>query len=40
MASKRITLSTVSIAKMIRKMADDNVKFNLAISLHAATDTT
>ncbi len=25
---------------MIRKMADDNVKFNLAVSLHAATDKT
>lgn len=36
MASKRITLSTVGITKMIRSMADDNVKFNLAISLHAA----
>lgn len=40
MASKRITLSTVGIAKMIRKMADDNVKFNLAVSLHAALDDT
>lgn len=36
MASKRITLSTVGIAKMIMKMADDNVKFNLAVSLHSA----
>ena len=36
MASKRITLSTVGIAKMIIKMADDNVKFNLAVSLHSA----
>jgi 23S rRNA (adenine2503-C2)-methyltransferase len=40
MASKRITLSTVGIAKMIRKMADDGVKFNLAVSLHAAIDAT
>ena len=40
MASKRITLSTVGIAKMIIKMADDNVKFNLAVSLHAALDKT
>ncbi len=40
MASRRITLSTVGIAKMIVKMADDNVKFNLAVSLHAATDKT
>jgi 23S rRNA (adenine2503-C2)-methyltransferase len=35
---KRITISTAGIAKMIRKLADDNVKFNLAISLHAADD--
>jgi 23S rRNA (adenine2503-C2)-methyltransferase len=34
----RITVSTVGIVKMIRQLADDNVKFNLAISLHAATD--
>jgi 23S rRNA (adenine2503-C2)-methyltransferase len=40
MASKRITLSTVGIAKMIMKMADDGVKFNLAVSLHAALDKT
>lgn len=40
MASKRITLSTVGLAKMIVKMADDNVKFNLAVSLHAAIDKT
>jgi 23S rRNA (adenine2503-C2)-methyltransferase len=36
MASKRLTLSTVGIAKMIVKMADDGVKFNLAVSLHSA----
>lgn len=35
---KRITLSTAGIAKMITKLADDNVKFNLALSLHAAND--
>lgn len=40
MASKRITLSTVGITKMIRKMADDQVKFNLAVSLHAALNQT
>jgi 23S rRNA (adenine2503-C2)-methyltransferase len=40
MAAKRITLSTVGIAKMIRKIADDEVKFNLAVSLHAAIDKT
>ena len=37
-ASKRITLSTAGIAKMIKKLADDQVKFNLALSLHAADD--
>lgn len=40
MASKRITLSTVGVTKMIMKMADDGVKFNLAVSLHAALDKT
>lgn len=40
MASKRITLSTVGIAKMIKKIADDEVKFNLAVSLHAAINET
>jgi 23S rRNA (adenine2503-C2)-methyltransferase len=40
MASRRITVSTVGIAKMIVKMADDQVKFNLAVSLHAALDKT
>jgi len=38
MSPKRITVSTAGIAKMIRKLGDDDVKFNLAISLHAATD--
>jgi 23S rRNA (adenine2503-C2)-methyltransferase len=38
MSPKRITVSTAGIAKMIRKLADDNVKFNLALSLHAADD--
>jgi 23S rRNA (adenine2503-C2)-methyltransferase len=36
MAMKRITVSTAGIAKMIMKMADDEVKFNLAVSLHSA----
>jgi len=40
MASKRLTVSTVGVAKMIIKMADDGVKFNLAVSLHAALDKT
>ncbi|MBK7406775.1 MAG: 23S rRNA (adenine(2503)-C(2))-methyltransferase RlmN [Saprospirales bacterium] len=39
MSPRRITVSTAGIAKMIRKMADDGVKFNLALSLHAADDT-
>ena len=38
MSAKRITLSTVGIPKMIKKMADDGVKFNLAVSLHSAID--
>lgn len=38
MSAKRITLSTVGIPKMIKKMADDEVKFNLAVSLHSAID--
>lgn len=40
MAARRITLSTVGIPKMIKKMADDEVKFNLAISLHSAINET
>jgi len=39
MSPKRITVSTAGIAKMIKKLADDEVKFNLALSLHAADDT-
>ncbi len=39
MSPKRITVSTAGIAKMIKKLADDKVKFNLALSLHAANDT-
>ena len=35
---KRITVSTAGISKMIKKMGDDGVKFNLALSLHAAND--
>ena len=37
-ASQRITVSTAGVAKMIKKLGDDEVKFNLALSLHAATD--
>lgn len=35
---KRITVSTAGIAKMIKKLGDDQVRFNLALSLHAAND--
>ena len=38
MASWRITVSTAGIAKMIKRLGDDEVKFNLALSLHAAND--
>jgi len=38
MSPKRITVSTAGIAKMIKKLGDDEVRFNLALSLHAAND--
>jgi len=38
MSPKRITVSTVGLSKQIRRLADDEVKFNLALSLHAPTD--
>ena len=38
MSPKRITLSTAGISKKIRQLGDDEVKFNLALSLHAAND--
>jgi len=38
MSPKRITVSTSGVPKMIRKLADDEVKFNLAVSLHSAID--
>ena len=38
MSPKRITISTAGIAKMIRQLGDDEVKTNLALSLHAAND--
>lgn len=38
MSAKRITISTAGIAKMIKKLADDESKVNLALSLHAADD--
>lgn len=38
MSPRRITVSTAGVAKMIQKLGDDQVKFNLALSLHAAND--
>lgn len=38
MSPKRITVSTAGVAKMIRQLGDDGVRFNLALSLHAAND--
>lgn len=38
MSPKRITVSTSGVPKMIRKMADEEVRFNLAVSLHSAID--
>ena len=38
MSPKRITVSTAGIAKMIKQLGDDEVRFNLALSLHAAND--
>ena len=38
MSAKRITVSTSGVPKIIKKMADDDVKFNLAVSLHSAID--
>lgn len=38
MSPRRITVSTAGVAKMIRQLGDDNVRFNLALSLHAAND--
>lgn len=38
LSPRRITLSTVGLAKLMRKLADDEVKFNLALSLHSARD--
>ncbi|MCB9189068.1 MAG: 23S rRNA (adenine(2503)-C(2))-methyltransferase RlmN [Flavobacteriales bacterium] len=38
MSPRRITVSTAGIAKMIKQLGDDEVRFNLALSLHAAND--
>jgi 23S rRNA (adenine2503-C2)-methyltransferase len=38
MSPKRITVSTAGVAKMIRQLGDDKVRFKLALSLHAPND--
>jgi 23S rRNA (adenine2503-C2)-methyltransferase len=38
MSPQRITVSSVGIPRMIKKMADDDPKYHFALSLHAATD--
>ena len=38
MSPKRITVSTAGVAKMIKRLADDEIKFEFALSLHAAND--
>ena len=38
MSPRRITVSTSGVPKIIKKMADEEVKFNLAVSLHSAID--
>jgi len=35
---QRITVSSIGIPKMIRRMAEDGPKYHFALSLHAATD--
>ncbi|MCH9659927.1 MAG: 23S rRNA (adenine(2503)-C(2))-methyltransferase RlmN [Bacteroidetes bacterium] len=40
MSPKRITVSTSGVPKMIKKLADDGVRFNLAVSLHSAIQET
>ena len=38
MSPRRITVSTAGVARAIRQLGDDKVKFKLALSLHAAND--
>lgn len=38
MSPRRITVSTAGVSKMIRQLGDDEVRFKLALSLHAAND--
>lgn len=40
MSPYRITVSTAGIPDKIRQLADDGVRFNLAVSLHSAKDVT
>jgi len=40
MSQKRIVVSTSGIPKMIKKLADENLKVNLALSLHSALEET
>ena len=40
MSAKRITVSTAGLPKMIMKLADDDIRFNLAVSLHSAIEET
>jgi 23S rRNA (adenine2503-C2)-methyltransferase len=40
MSQKRIVVSTSGIPKMIKKLADENLKVNLALSLHSAVEKT
>lgn len=38
LSPRRITISTVGLARRIRQIADDGLRTNLAVSLHAPTD--
>lgn len=38
MSPRRVTVSTAGVAKQIKQLGDDKVRFKLALSLHAATD--
>ena len=40
MSPRRITVSTSGVPKMIRRMAEEGPRFNLAVSLHSAIDST
>ena len=40
MSQKRIVVSTSGIPKMIKKLADENLKVNLSLSLHSAIEET